>query len=310
MSGHTPPLCAATRNLKSMPPSIRDDRIAGPVVDDRYLLLGRLGIGGTAIVYRAEDVVLRRRVVIKVLHEWFTDDDEAVRRFRREAATASGLRHPNIVSVYGSGEWNGRHFIVLEHVHGRSLKTLIRERAPLAPGCAIELTAQLLRAVGYIHRLGIVHRDLKPDNVMINSDGQLKLTDFGVARPPESEITQTGNILGTAQYMSPEQAHGEQVGTASDLYSLAVMLYELLTGRAPFDAATAMGVLFKHVHGQAIPPSGLNPRVTPSLDAIVVRALDKDPTARFADAAAFMTALEHARGSVDPAVSAAWAWAA
>ena len=271
------------------------DRAADALVDGRFLITGRVGVGGTAVAYRAQDVLRGRTVVLKVLHEWFADDYAAVRRFRREAFTAAEFRHPNIVSAYGSGEWDGRPYIVLEHVSGRSLKQLVRERAPLAPARAIDLTNQLLRAVGYIHDRAIVHRDVKPDNAIVNPAGLLKLTDFGLARSHASDITQTGHILGTARYMAPEQAQGEAVGAASDLYSVGVTLYELLTGRVPFDSPSAVEVMFKHVHEQPVRPSAINPAVTPALDVIVIRALEKKPTERFADANAFMAALEHAQ---------------
>jgi serine/threonine-protein kinase len=308
--GTTSPLSAPDREVGSTHPSIRGRRIAGRLLDDRYLLSRHLGTGATATVYRAEDVLLRRRVAIKVLHEQFAHDDEVLRRFRREAEIASGLHHANIVSALDSGEWNGRHFLVLEHVDGRSLKTVVLEDAPLTPSSAIDLIRQLLNAVGYLHRRGIVHRDLKPENVIINSQGCLKLTDFGIARVCESDTTLSAEILGTARYMSPERAQGEQGGTASDQYALGVILYELLTGTVPFDAATAVGVLYKHVHGQAPRPSLINAAAPPALDAVVLRALAKNPRARFPDATTFIEALAGARNSVERGTASAWAMAA
>jgi serine/threonine-protein kinase len=286
------------RLVAPVPPGVTPDRSAGALVDDRFLIIGRVGVGGSAVAYCAQDLLRRRTVVLKVLHEWLADDRAALRRFRREALSASEFRHPNIVTAYGSGEWNGRPYIILEYVPGRSLKSLAHEEAPPAVARAVDLTAQLMFAVRYIHQRGIVHRDLKGDNAIVDANGHLKLTDFGLARPDESDITRTGVILGTAHYMSPEQAQGERVSTRSDLYSVGVTLYEQLTGRLPFESPSAMEVMFKHVHEQATRPSVLNAAVTSLLDAVVMRALEKDPTDRFADADAFIAALGHAQAGV------------
>jgi serine/threonine-protein kinase len=217
------------------------------VIDDRYLVRRRIGVGATAVVYLAEDLALPRTVAIKLLHDWFDEDDEEVERFRHEASTASGLHHPHIVGVYESGGWTGGPYIVMEYVAGRSLRSLIREASPLVPARAIDLIAQLLCAVRYIHARGIIHRDLKPDNAIVATDGQLKLTDFGIARRYERDITQTGVVIGTVQYLSPEQIEGEPVCFASDLYSIGVTLYELLTGQVPFNGDTIAAVLRAHV---------------------------------------------------------------
>lgn len=270
----------------------------GTVIDGRYLVQRRIGVGATAVVYCAEDRVLARTVAVKLLHDWFADDEEAVKRFRREASTASGLHDPHIACVYGSGDWDGCPYIVLEHVAGPSLKSLIREAAPLAPARAIGLTTQLLQAVRYIHRRGIVHRDLKPDNAIVATDGQLKLTDFGIARFHDCEVTETGAVIGTAQYLSPEQIRGESASVASELYSMGIILYELLTGRVPFDGETIATVLLGHVLDRPTPPSALNPAVTSQLDSVVIRALDKIPQARFVNADAFVAALERAATSL------------
>jgi serine/threonine protein kinase len=188
---------------------------------------------GPQTVYRAEDRTLGRIVAVKMLHECFAEETELVERFRREARSAAQLRHPHIVAVYDWGAWNGIPYMAMEYVRGRPLKALIREHAPVAPQSAIDLISQLLDAAGHIHQRGIVHRDLKPDNVIVDETGQVRLTDFGTARAGLSDITQTGTIIGTALYISPEQALGHPVPSVSDLYAVGIILYGLLTGRLP-----------------------------------------------------------------------------
>ena len=263
-----------------------------------HRLLDRVGSGGTAAVYRAEDLVLGRNVALKLLHDCFAEDEEFVERFRLEASRAAGLHHRHIVSVFDRGECDGTHYMTMEYVPGRSLKSLIRDAAPLDPAHAIGLVVQLLRAAWYIHGRGIIHRDLKPDNVIVGFDGQLKLTDFGISRAGASEITQTGTVLGTAQYVSPEQAEGQAVSAATDLYSIGVILYELLTGRVPFEGETVVAILLQHVKERPMAPSARNGAVPRELDAIVMQALEKRPGARFADADAFIKALEHAKAAL------------
>ncbi|MGH2951690.1 MAG: protein kinase domain-containing protein, partial [Solirubrobacterales bacterium] len=245
----------------------------GQVVGGRYRLLGRLGAGGMADVWCADDQMLDRRVALKFLHERFAQDQQFVERFRREAQAAAGLQHPNVVGVYDRGESEGRHWIAMEYVEGAALKDLIAHG--LNVGEAVEIVRQVLAAARFAHEHGIVHRDLKPQNVLVDVDGRARVTDFGIARVGVSEITQTGSVLGTAQYLSPEQAQGLEVTAASDLYSIGVLLYESLTGRVPFEADTPVAVALKQVSEQARPPSELNPQVTPALDAVVLRALAK-----------------------------------
>src|SRR3954451_1842092 len=243
----------------------------GQDVDGRYRLVGRLGSGGMADVWLADDTMLERQVALKFLHERFNQDEQFVERFKREAQSAAGLQHPNVVGVYDRGEWDGRHFIAMEYVDGATLKDLI-DRG-LTVGEALEIVRQILAGARFAHERGIVHRDLKPQNVMVDAEGRARVTDFGIARAGVSEITQTGSVLGTAQYLSPEQAQGLEVGPPSDLYSIGVILYEALTGRLPFEADTPVAVALKQISERPRPPSELNPNVTPALDAVVLRAL-------------------------------------
>jgi serine/threonine-protein kinase len=268
---------------------------AGTVIDGRYRVISRVGSGGMAEVYCAEDSQLGRRVAVKLLHERFAQDAEFVERFRREASSAASLSHANIVSVYDRGEWGGTYYIAMEFLEGRSLDSIVREQAPLAPERAIDITEQVLRAARFAHRRNVVHRDLKPHNVIIDDEGRVKVTDFGIARAGASEITQTGSIMGTARYLSPEQAQGQAVGARSDLYSVGIMLYELLTGTVPFEGESVVAIALRHLSEPPRPPSTFVPSISPSLDAIVMRALEKDPERRFADADEFIAALEGER---------------
>ena len=265
----------------------------GSVIDDRYRVLRRIGSGGMADVWLAEDTHLQRRVALKVLHHRFAQDHEFVERFRREAEAAAGLQHPNVVSVFDRGEVDGTYYIAMEYVEGRSLKELID--AGLSPDEAVRLVRQVLEAARFAHRRGVIHRDLKPHNVIVDPEGNAKVTDFGIARAGVSEITQTGSVMGTAHYLSPEQAQGLEVKAPSDLYSIGVILYESLTGRVPFEGDSAVAVALKQVSQTPQRPSALNPQVSPALDAVVMRALEKDPARRFQDADAFIAALDAAK---------------
>jgi serine/threonine-protein kinase len=265
------------------------------VIDGRYRVVKRLGAGGMADVYCAEDSQLGRRVALKVLHKRFAEDHEFVERFRREASSAAGLQHPNIVAIFDRGEWDGTYYIAMEYVEGRTLKDIVREKGAAPPEAAIDITLQILRAARYAHKRGIVHRDIKPHNVLIDQDGRVRVTDFGIARAGTSDMTETGSIMGTAQYISPEQAQGRPVDARSDLYSIGVVLYELVTGRVPFDAESPVTVALMQVNEPPMPPMELNPQIPPALDAIVMRAIEKDPARRFADADEFIAALESAR---------------
>ena len=200
---------------------------AGALIDGRYRVLSRFGAGGMADVYLAEDQQLGRKVALKLLHRRFAEDPGFVERFRREAQAAAGLQHPNVVSVYDRGTYDGTYYIAMEYLPGRSLKQLIRQDAPLDPVRAIDLTIQILKAARFAHRRGVIHRDLKPHNVIVDDTDHAKVTDFGIARAGASDMTETGSIMGTAQYLSPEQAQGHAVSAGSDLYSVGIVLYEM-----------------------------------------------------------------------------------
>jgi serine/threonine-protein kinase len=271
------------------------------IIDGRYRVLHRVGSGGMADVVCAEDLQLGRKVAIKLLHRRFAQDEEFVERFRREASSAAGLQHPHVVAVYDRGSWDDTYYIAMEYLEGRTLKKLVQEEAPLDAPRAIDFTIQILRAARFAHKRGIIHRDLKPHNVIVDGEGRAKVTDFGIAKAGASDMTQTGSIMGTAQYLSPEQAQGHAVSAPSDLYSIGIILYEMLTGRVPFDGESAVTIALKQVGEAPVPPSQLNPAVPPALEAVVLKALEKDPARRFGDADEFIAALEEAGRGIVPA---------
>jgi beta-lactam-binding protein with PASTA domain len=270
----------------------------GTAIDGRYEVISRIGSGGMADVYLARDRLLGRQVAVKLLQHRFAEDQEFVERFRREASSAAGLSHPNVVSIFDRGEWDGTYYIAMEYLPGKSLKSIVREQGPLPPAEATEIVVQILRAARFAHKRGIIHRDLKPHNVILDEEGRAKVTDFGIARAGASDMTLTGSIMGTAQYLSPEQAQGHTVSETSDLYAVGIVLYELLTGRVPFDGETAVTIALKQVSAEPPRPSLLNAAVNPALDEVVARALAKDPSERFKDAGEFIAALERARVGV------------
>ncbi len=272
----------------------------GQRIGDSYTLVSRLGSGGMADVWLARDEMLDRQVALKFLHERFAQDEQFVERFRREAQSAAHLQHPNVVGVYDRGEADGRNWIAMEYVEGATLKDLITRGLTIAEAC--EIVRQILIGARFAHSRGIIHRDLKPQNVMVDGEGRARVTDFGIARAGSSEITQTGSVLGTAQYLSPEQAQGLEVTATSDLYSIGVILYEALTGQVPFEADTPVAVALKQVSEQPRPPSQLNPQVSAALDMVVLKALAKDPANRFQSADEFLSALEQAES--DPSGAA------
>jgi beta-lactam-binding protein with PASTA domain/predicted Ser/Thr protein kinase len=268
----------------------------GTVVDERYRLDRKIGSGGMADVWLAEDTELDRQVAIKILHDRFAQDKEFVQRFQREAQSAAGLQHPNVVAIFDRGVFRDTYFIAMEYVDGPALKDLVK--GGMGVQDAIDFTRQILKAARFAHRKGIIHRDLKPQNVLIDDEGRARVADFGIARGGEnSDITATGSVMGTAQYLSPEQAQGKETTPRSDIYSIGVILYEALTGRVPFEGESAVAVALKQVSETPRRPSAINPSIPPALDAVVMRALAKDPDARFKDADAFLKALDAAERS-------------
>ena len=260
------------------------DTLIDTLFDGRYRILKRIGSGGMADVYLAEDEVLGRRVAIKILNERHARDDQFIERFRREAQSAAALSHPNVVAIYDRGEAEGTYYIAMELLDGRNLKELIVARGPAPPRIVVEYTRQILAALAYSHRHGIVHRDIKPHNIVVDRDGRVKVTDFGIARGGASQMTEAGSIVGTAQYLSPEQARGEPVDARSDLYSLGIVLYELLTGSVPFTGDSPVEIAMKHLSTTPPPPSEVREGVPHELDLVVMRALAKDPDERYASA--------------------------
>lgn len=278
-------------------PSDDDDSTDGQgrprVLGGRYQLEGVIGRGGMAQVFRARDTRLGRPVAVKELRSDLATDPTFQARFRREAQSAAGLNHPNIVSVYDTGETIdpatglGVPWIVMELVEGHTLREILREGRKILPERALELIQGVLDALSYSHRAGIVHRDIKPANVMLTPTGQVKVMDFGIARAvadTQATITQTAAVIGTAQYLSPEQARGETVDNRSDLYSAGCLLYELLVGRPPFVGDSPLSVAYQHVREDPVPPSHLDEVITPEIDAITLKALAKDPADRYQDA--------------------------
>jgi eukaryotic-like serine/threonine-protein kinase len=275
---------------------------AGDVIAGRYELLELVGSGGMSGVWKAHDRLLDRTVAIKILHDQFTADEEYVERFRREARSVAQLSHPNIVTVIDRGEDKGRQYIVFEYVEGENLKQLIERTGRLPVRDAVEMAVQMGRALAFAHSRGLVHRDVKPQNVLLNEDSQAKMTDFGIARSVDVQgVTITGTVLGTSEYIAPEQARGERVDALTDVYSLGVVLYELLTGGVPFQGENFVAVALRHVNEP--PPSVFErrPDAPPRVAMAVERAMAKRPEERFESMDEFVADLEDALDDLDPA---------
>ena len=272
----------------------------GELIGDRYELGRQLGSGGMARVYLGHDRLLDREVAIKVLSEPYASDPQFVERFRREASHAAGLNHPNIVAVYDRGEADGSYYIVMEYLAGPDLKQVIRSRAPLPPLEAIDDAQQILAALGAAHRRDVIHRDVKPQNVLVAEDGHLKVTDFGIARAgAETDMTEAGSVIGTAQYLSPEQARGDEVTAASDCYAVGIVLYEMLTGRVPFDGGPPVAVAMKQISDEPVSPRIVEPSVPRELEAVVLKSLAKRPSERYRTSEEMSRALAEARSAID-----------
>jgi serine/threonine-protein kinase len=283
------------------------DTLINTLFDGRYRILRKLGSGGMANVYLAEDEDLGRRVAIKILNDRYSSDEAFTERFRREAKSAAALSHPNIVSIYDRGQAEGRPYIAMEVIEGKSLKELITGSGPLPISEAVAYAKQILSATRFAHRHGIIHRDIKPHNILLGHEDRLKVTDFGIARSGASQMTEVGSIMGTAQYLSPEQARGAPVTAASDLYSVGIVLYELLTGKTPFNGETPIEIAMKHVNETPRPPSEHRPDIPPELDQVVLRALSKDIHERYASAEEFSADLDRVEAGlpVSPETTAA-----
>ena len=256
----------------------------GRTFNNRYKLTERVGLGGMAEVYRAEDNVLGRTVAVKVMLPQYAADPTFTKRFRQEAASAANLQSPYIVSIYDWGLDGETYYIVMEFLRGTDLKTAIKERGAINQRKAAEIGSQVAQALSVAHAGGIIHRDIKPQNIMIQPDGNIKVMDFGIARAGDAGLSQTATVLGTAHYVSPEQAQGKELTGASDIYSLGVVLYEATTGKLPFDGQDAVSVAVKQVNELPAPPSTINPNIDPALEAIIMKAMEKDPERRFKDA--------------------------
>lgn len=265
----------------------------GKMYGGRYEIEERIGAGGMAIVYKAKDTLLNRTVAIKVLREQFGSDEGFIRRFRREAQSAASLSHHNIVSIYDVGKDGEADYIVMEYVKGHTLKEVIRSKAPFSTERAIYIVRQIADALAHAHANNIIHRDIKPQNILVTMDGRAKVTDFGIARAASSAtLTHTGDIVGSVHYLSPEQAKGAQTNEQSDIYSLGIILFELITGKVPYDGDTPITIALKHIQEEAQLPSTVLSGISSELDGVIMKALAKSVQDRYKSAGEFLSDLD------------------
>lgn len=267
----------------------------GQILGGRYEILDRVGGGGMALVYKGHDLLLHRNVAVKVLRQQYVHDEEFIRRFRREAQSAASLSHPNVVSMYDVGQEGDTHFIVMEYVEGMTLNDLIKEKAPLQVEDALHIATQIADALEHAHNNQIIHRDIKPHNILIGKNGRIKVTDFGIARAATSStITQTGSVVGSVHYFSPEHAKGVAAGAKSDLYSLGIVLYQMLTAKLPFLGESPISVALKHLQENVEEPRKVNPLIPQSVENIILKAMRKNPDERYQSAGDMLKDLETA----------------
>ncbi|OXM15855.1 Stk1 family PASTA domain-containing Ser/Thr kinase [Paenibacillus herberti] len=267
----------------------------GRELGGRYEILTRIGGGGMALVYKAHDLLLSRNVAVKVLRQQYVHDEEFIRRFRREAQSAAALSHPNVVSIYDVGQEDEVHYIVMEYVEGYNLNEVIQERASLQADEAVRIAAQIADALDHAHQNHIIHRDIKPHNILIGRNGRVKVTDFGIARAvTSSTITQTGSVIGSVHYFSPEHAKGVSTGEKSDIYSLGIVLYQMVTGKLPFLGESPISVALKHLQEPLEDPRTINPLVPQSVENIIIKAMRKNPSERYRTAGEMLVDLETA----------------
>lgn len=276
-------------------------KLQGLILDNRYKIISKIGVGGMADVFKGEDTLLGRPVAVKILHSNFAGDDDFVARFKREAQAAGKLSHPNIVSMYDVGFDQGYHYIVMEYIEGETLKEYITRHERLSIDNAVKFTIAIAEGLEHAHAMGIVHCDIKPHNVLITKQGRIKVTDFGIARAMNAGTTMmyTNSIMGSAHYLSPEQASGKPVNGSTDIYSLGAVLYEMLTGRVPYEGETPICVALKHVRERLIPPTRYNPSIPTLLEAAVIKALAKRPEDRFSNITEMIAALRMSQGFVN-----------
>ncbi len=265
----------------------------GHVLGGRYEIMERIGGGGMALVYKAHDILLNRKVAVKILRQQFVHDEEFIRRFRREAQSAASLSHPNVVSIYDVGRENETHYIVMEYIEGTNLNEKIKDMAPLQVEEAVHIASQICDALDHAHHNQIIHRDIKPHNILIGKNGRVKVTDFGIARAAKStDITQTGSVIGSVHYFSPEHAQGVSQGEKSDIYSLGIVLYQMLTGKLPFLGESPISVALKHLQEEVEEPRKVNPLIPQSVENIILKAMRKKPQERYDSAGEMLKDLE------------------